>query len=535
MSDKISLKLSFPVFIVAVLFLLPIIVVAYSAFLPWGDNATHVLQNTLPNYIENSLFLMIGVGFLTFFIGTVTAWLVNFYSFPGKKIFTVALLFPLAIPTYVDAFVYGHIFDYAGPLQSYLRDFFNWQKDDYSFFEIRSIGGAIFVMSMALYPYVYLLCYVAFKKSADLILVSKSLGISGFEMFYKVAIPAIRPAIIAGISLALMESLSDFGTVQHFAVDSFTTAIYRSWFGMGDYHLAARLSAFLMFFIFILVFLEKASRRQAGYQSIDTLQNNHITGFKLTKRQSFAASLLCFIPILFGALLPIYQLLVWLFESYTLTFDARFMSYTLNSLKLSFTTAFITVFLSVLFAYILRFGKNKYLSYLIKFSSMGYAIPGSVVAVGILVLLGTTDKFLDQYFDTGLLLSGTMVALVFAYVFRFFVISLNSIESGLEKINKEVDWSAKILGKNSWITLIKVHTPIIWTSIATAFLMVFVESIKELPATLIIRPFNFETLATYTYQLASDERLADSSGPALMIILVGLIPVAILTKIFLKR
>ena len=519
-------------YIIAAIFALPLLVVASSLFTPLSDNFYHIYNTILPSYAKNSLLIMLGVGFCTFLIGSVCAWIVSIYSFPGRKFFSWALILPLALPAYVAAFVYAGVFEFSGTLQSSLRSFFSWQKGDYFFPEIRSLGGVVFVMSFVFYPYVYMLCQSSFNKNRQMFLVARNFGTSGGKAFFKLAISSARPAYVAGVSLALMEVISDFGAVDYFAVDTFTTGIYRSWFSMGDYDLAAKLSAFLLFFVFFLIISEKISRGKASYEAAGQQMTDRI---KLTKHRAFLAFIICTIPLFFGFVLPILQLLVWAYSSYEKVVTPLFWQFFTNSVFVSLISALVAVFIAIIFGYILRLNSSKSVKYTAIFASMGYAVPGSVVAVGVIIILSLIDNYIDGFFNTGLLLSGTMFALVFAYVFRFFTLALNNIEVSLGKVNKEMDWVAKALGASKMKILNRIHLPLITPGILAAFLLVFVESMKELPATLIIRPFNFETLATYTYQLASDERLIDSAPSALLIVVISFIPIIMVCCIFNKK
>ena len=473
-----------------------------------SETIAHLSQTVLPLYVSNTIYLIVGVGLATFLIGTVTAYLTANYQFFASRFMSFALFLPLAIPAYIAAFIYGGIFEFH--------------------LNIRSIGGAIFVMSFVFYPYVYMLSHVAFAKNRNLINLSHLYGLSPCQTFFKTALPSARPAIAAGISLALMETIADFGTVQHFAVDTFTTGIYRSWYGMFDKQAAIQLAFYLMLFVVIFIILEKYSQKQNRYRSVNI--NSGFTGkIKLKGAKSFAAFIICAIPFFFGFILPVTQMIIWTAESSQGSFDSSFISSVKNSFSVSFAAAAIAVIIALIYSYILRFGKKTSITNLmIRISAQGYAIPGSVVAVAIVAYLGYVDNFLDKKFDTGLLFSGTIIALIFAYLLRFLTVSLNSVESSMQKITDEIHFSAKLFGLTNRKIIHKIHSPIISRSVILALLFVFVEAIKELPATLIIRPFNFETLATRAYQLASDERLIDSATYGLSIVILGLIPVLLL-------
>ncbi|MBE9060830.1 iron ABC transporter permease [cf. Phormidesmis sp. LEGE 11477] len=522
--------------ITATLVFLPILVVLGSIFADTGDIWAHLAETVLTTYITNSLMLMVGVAIGVLTVGVGTAWLVTMCQFRGGRIFEWALLLPLAAPAYLLAYTYTDWLEYYGPVQTGVRSLFGWQvAGDYWFPNVRSIGGAIIMFTLTLYPYVYMLARVAFlEQSVCALEASRSLGCGPWRSFFKVAMPLARPAIMAGLSLALMETLNDFGTVQYFSVPTFTTGIYRTWFGMGERVAAAQLSAMLMLFVLALILLERWSRRQAKYyQASNSMQTP--TVYRLTGGREALAFLACFLPIGLGLLLPGGLLVRLVQKNWEGALDNRFGELSANSLMLSGLTAAIALMLSLVLAYGQRLGGSGPIRLGVRLSAMGYGIPGAVIAVGILIPVTSLDKAIAAWaksalnISPGLLLSGTITALVFAYLVRFLAVALSSVESGLDKIQPNLDNAARSLGYSPTKTLIKIHTPLMTSSLLTAVMLVFVDVMKELPATLVMRPFNFDTLAVRVYQYASDERLREAAAPALTILLVGLLPVVFLS------
>jgi iron(III) transport system permease protein len=525
------------VLVIAIAFLIstPVIAVLSNIFADAGSVWKHLAETVLWTYLSNSFWLMIGVGLGVLLIGVGTAWLVTLCRFPMSRLFEWALLLPLAAPAYILAYTYTDFLDFSGLVQTALRNAFGWGYGDYWFPNVRSLWGAVLMLTSVLYPYVYLITRVAFlEQSVCTLEASRTLGCGPWRSFFKVALPLARPAIVAGLALALMETLNDFGTVQFFGVDTFTTGIYRTWFGMGERVAATQLAAFLLLFILWLILLELWSRRQNHYYQSATTQRQ-LPSYQLQGIRAIVAWISCFLPIAFGFLLPAVILLNMTLQNISESLDNRFWSFARNSLILAVITAVIAVVIAVVIAYGLRLRSNFRMQLAARIAAMGYAVPGSVIAVGILVPIGKFDNALDAWMrgtfgiSTGLLLSGTITALVFGYLVRFLAVSFTTVEASLGRIKPSLDDAARSLGLNSTNTLVQVHTPIMWGSLLTAGMLVFVDVMKELPATLIIRPFNFDTLAVRVYSLASDERLAEASGSALAIVFVGIIPVILLS------
>lgn len=520
--------------VIAGIITLPLWVVVQFNFHPRTDTWQHLVDYVLWGYIKNSFLLAIGVAVGTFMIGVPAAWLCAMYKFPGKRLLEFLLLLPLAIPGYIIAYTYTGILDVGGPLQTYLREVFDWQYGDYWFPEIRSLGGAITMFSFVLYPYVYLLTRATLIiQSASVIDAARSLGANAVERFISIIIPLARPAIAAGITLALMETLADYGTVQYFGVDTFTTGIFRTWFGFGEADTASQLSSILMLFVLLLFVLERYMRKRIRYHNPNTVAKK-TSAIQLHGRHAMWAIIACLIPPFLGFIIPLIQLSVWAIDTAKAMVDSHFWMLAVNSLVLAACAAALTLLLAIILAYGRRENHNPVLRGLINLCAMGYAVPGIVIAVGTLIVLGKVDHWLIDFLadsfglQTGLLLTGTIFALVFAHTVRFLSLALQTVGASLSKVNKSVDEVSRLLGSSSLQTLRNIHLPIIRSGLLTAALLVFVEVMKELPATLIMRPFNFNTLAVRAYELASDERLADASTAALAIVLTGILPILVL-------
>jgi iron(III) transport system permease protein len=520
---------------IAALIASPVIAVLSQVFTNSGSVWQHLAATVLGTYISNSLWLMVGVGGGVLFLGVSTAWLVTMCRFPFSRVFEWMLLLPLAAPAYLLAYVYTELLEFYGPVQTTLRQTFGWSSaSEYWFPNIRSIGGAIILLSLTLYPYVYLLARVAFlEQSVRTLEASRSLGCSPWRSFWVIALPLARPAITVGLSLALMETLNDYGTVQYFSVDTFTTGIYRTWFGLGEQAASAQLASVLTIFVLWLILLEQWSRRQARYYQTSSRHQIPST-YRLSNIRAVLAICACLMPIMLGFLLPTGQLIHLTISQSSI--NADFWELGKNSFLLAAITAALSVAIALVLAYGERLCNRWQMQFAVRIAAIGYAIPGSVIAVGILATLGGLDRAIGDWLQstfgisTGLIFSGSFFALIFAYLVRFLAVSYSSISTSLGKIKPNLDHAAHSLGHGSTSTLINVHIPMLWSGLWTAAMMVFVDVMKELPATVIIRPpFNFDTLAIRVYNYASDERLAEASAPALAIILVELLPVIFLS------
>ncbi len=520
----------------AALIATPILTVLILAASPSGDIWNHLASTVLPRYIRTTLGLMAGVGAGTAVIGVAAAWLVTLCRFPGRRVFEWALLLPLAMPAYVVAYVYTDILEYAGPVQEILRQVFGWSSGrDYWFPEIRSLGGAASMMTLVLYPYVYLLARIAFlQQSACVLEASRTLGLGPWRSFFSVALPLARPSIVIGVSLAMMESLNDFGTVDFFSVETLTAGIYDVWLNMNSTVGAAQLATVSLVFVLALIGAEKWSRRSQRFYSTSSkyrpLPNYHLKGARAA-----IAFAVCVLPIAFGFLVPAGVLLNYAARFYEESLSANFLTYAGNSLMLSSISAALAALLGLFMAYGVRMSGNPILVAASRLASVGYAVPGAVLAVGVMIPLARADAAIDGLMrnlfgiPTGLLLSGTIVAVTYGYLVRFLALSYGTAESSLAKVTPNMDGASRTLGMSPGRTLRRVHFPLIRGSVLAAAILVFVDCMKELPMTIILRPFNYGTLATQVHQFASDELLEESALGALAIVAAGILPVIILS------
>ena len=523
--------------VISSLVAMPLIALLYLSFTQSNglELWQHLANTVLADYVYSSLVLMLGVAILTLFFGVASAFIVTQYQFKGVGFFNWALLLPLAMPAYITAYSYTGLLDVAGPIQSLFRSSFGLEYGDYWFPQIRSMGGAVFVLSFVLYPYVYLLARAAFlEQSQHLRDVGQTLGLTHRQAFFKITLPIARPAIMAGLALALMETLADFGAVSYFGVNTFTTGIFRTWYGLDSVSGAAQLALILLGFVLLLLALEKNAHKHQGFHTKKA--NKKAAAKKISGTQQVLAITLVFMPLLFGFIIPVAQLLFWAIADNAQLFSLRFWTLIANTVILATITALLAVSLALLIAYGHRISQSNVSRIAKQIAGLGYAVPGLVIAVGTLIPLAFIDNSIDAFlrsnFDvsSGLLLSGTLVALIVAYLVRFLAVAINSVDAGLNSIAPNMDQAARSLGMSPLAVLKNVHLPIISSSALTALLIVFVDVMKELPATLVLRPFNFNTLAVRAYELASDERLSDAALPSLAIVLVGLLPVILLTK-----
>ncbi|HEY5636904.1 MAG TPA: iron ABC transporter permease [Burkholderiales bacterium] len=525
--------------VVAALLAFPILSVLAAVFQPSSHAGWEMVRETLPRYLGNTVLLMIGVTWGVVSIGVLSAWLVTAYRFPGQRILEWALMLPLAMPAYVMAYAYTDWLQFAGPVQGTLRALTGWEAREYWFPEVRSIWGAAAMLSFALYPYVYLIARTSFLDlSRSAFEAARLAGCPPWQSFFRVAVPLARPAIAAGTALALMEALADFGTVSYFAVDVFTTGIFKAWFSMGDPVAAAQLSSCLLVFVVLLLAQERAMRGRAAYHAGPRKPAPPHPLRGLAAALAFAA---CAAPVFFGFVVPVAVLLNLALGDPSLRWGTRVFTLIGNSATLAALTAAAAVGLALLLAYAARLRPVPLVRLAARSAALGYAIPGAVIAVGVLVPLGRLDNALAALIErvagieTGLLLTGTVAALVFAYLVRFLAIALQTVEAGLTKIKPSMEDAARSLGEAPAGTLRRVHVPLLAPSLATAGLLVFVDVMKELPATFALRPFNFDTLAVEAYHLAKDERLAEAALPSLVIVAVGLLPLLVLTRRLLRR
>lgn len=493
----------------------------------------HLSSTVLPEYVFNSLAIAAIVAMLAGAGGVGCAWLVAVFDFPGKRIFEWALVLPLAMPAYVVAYAYTDFLQFSGPVQSALRNSFGWQAGDYWFPQIRSVGGAGILFAMVLYPYVYLLARNAFlERSPRMWDAARTLGMGPWHAFVKVSLPLARPAAVAGIALALMETLADYGAVAYFGVPTLTTGIYKSWYTFSDRTAAAQLAAVLLIAVTVLMLLEQKSRGRARYYAVGSRTKMQLP-MPLRGVRGWGSTLFCVVPVLLGFVIPLAILLRLMLREDAVVFGARYMEWLKNSVLLAGVTACIAVLICILLAYAARVTKSRVQAACNRVVSMGYAVPGAVIAVGILIPLSRLDAWSADR-GLGFVLTGSVAALVYAYLVRFLAVSYQSVQSGLVKITPSMDASARILGHGLGAMLLRVHAPLLWRSVLTAGLLVFVDVVKELPATLTVRPFNFDTLAVITHQLASDERLGEAALPAFTIVMIAFIPVIVLARAIAK-
>ena len=515
-------------YVVLVIFVLPILIVISSIFGEWSENWSHLYEYVLFDYIYNSSVLVIGVLFFAFILGTTSAWLVTSYQFPGKDLLEWALILPLAIPSYILAYTFTGLFDTYGTVNIMMRDLLSLEENISLFPNVRNLYGAIIVFSFTLYPYVYLVTRSAFlNQSQSMLEAGRLLGLNNIQIFYKLGIPIIRPAIIGGLMLVAMETLSDFGAVEHFAIQTFTTGIFRTWYGMYDIKTAMQLASILLLFVGLFVMLEKYSRDNAKYTSKTSAYKPRKLK-NLSGRNGFLASAFCFFPIFVGFILPISELSIWMF-SYNLNFfDQKFLVTASNTLFLGIISAILCSILALIMNFLIRLDNNKFNRIIGSLLSLGYAVPGLILAVGIVQLFVWLDR--SVFSGSDIVLTGSLIGLIVAYVIKSYALSNSAIESGYERISITLDESARTLKTGDFGLLSKIHFPLLKTSMLTSTLIVISEVVKELPATLILRPFNYETLAVSTYIYAAEERMIQASAPAVAIVLIGLIPIIILTK-----
>ena len=514
--------------LVFLVFLSPVVIVLFSLFGEYSENWNHLYNFVLIDYITNSLILVTGVSLITLFIGTGTAWLITNFNFHGKRFFEWALILPLAIPPYILAYTFTGLFDSYGTLNNLSRDLFQLGDGVNIFPNVRNIYGAVVVFSFTLYPYVYLVSRSAFiNQSRSMLESGRMLGLSQFGIFYKLSLPLIRPAMIGGVMLVVMETLSDFGAVEHFAVQTFTTGIFRTWYGMGDLNTAMQLASMLLIFVGVFLLIERKSRKQAAFttnaSNFRPIQIDQLSGV-----YSVLAFIACLMPILIGFLLPITELLVWAINYNLSFFNEKFIKTAINTVYLSIAAAILCSTLALLINFSIRLNKSRFLNILNSFLSIGYAVPGLILAVGIVQLMTFLDWSL--FFSSNFILTGSLRGLILAYIIKSYALSNSTFESGMENISPRIDDSARVLKSTGWNLLGRIHFPLLKTSFLTSILLVTSEVVKELPATLILRPFNFDTLAVSTYIYAAEERMFEAAAPSIAIIIVGLIPIIILTK-----
>ena len=519
----------------AALVCLPILSVLASLLQPTSDVWAHVVERLVPRYLLNTIWLALGVGAATLVTGVGCAWLVVSFRFPGARLFEWALILPLAIPAYVMAYAYYDLMGSSGPLQSTIRAATGLGARDYWFPRITNVGGAAFVLALGLYPYVYLAARTAFlRQASSLVEVGRMLGCNRGEAFRRVMLPLARPAIAVGLLLVLMETLADFGAVSLLGVQTFTTGIYRAWFSLGDPVAAAQIGCMLLGFVLLLVLLERVLRRGRSFNP--SAEHRFDSRETLDGWRAGLAVAFCLVPLILGFLVPVMRLFWLTIDVPSFIGIGRFSELIANSVTVASIASLATVAIGLVIAFATRLAPRPIVLTAAALAAMGYALPGPIIAVGTLIPLANLDNAIDAWsratfgLSTGLLLTGSIAALIFAYLVRFMAVSLGTIEAGFAKIRPSLDDAASVLGSSVWQRLRRVHVPLLWPSLGTALILVFVDVMKELPATLVLRPLNFDTLSVRVYNLVRDERIAEAGLPALLLVAVGLVPVYILSR-----
>ncbi|MDQ1885210.1 ABC transporter permease [Aeromonas salmonicida] len=515
----------------ALLLGLPVLALIFSAFSADGDLFRHLADTVLLDYLANTLGLVVGVVLLSLLFGVPTAWLVAMCQVPGRRALQWALMLPMAMPSYIVAYVYTDLLDYSGPLQAGLRTLFEWSRPaDYWFPAIRSLGGAAWVLALVLFPYVYLLARASFlEQSVSLIHSSRLLGCTPWQSFRRLSLPLARPAIMVAVSLVAMETLADFATVHFFAINTLTTAVYDTWLGYGSLATAAKLSCMMLLAVVLLIALERRSRqRQQVFQK--SMGHEQPLRYPLKGVSRWLAGLWCWGLVLAGFGLPFVILLDYGVRYFELSWTPEFVRFAGNSLLISALTALLAMAIALLLGFFRRLDGGVKSLLPLRIAAMGYAMPGTVLAIGVLVPLTALDFGINDLAEwlggqgPGLLLTGTLTAIVFGYLVRFVAIAIGSVESSMGKISPSLDMAARSLGQGDGGMLRRVHLPLVRRGLFAGAMLVFIESMKELPAALLLRPFNFDTLATHVYQFVSDEMLERGALGAIVIVLVGLLP-----------
>ncbi|EHH1029942.1 iron ABC transporter permease [Vibrio parahaemolyticus] len=521
---------------ITLLLVLPILAIFYTAIGETDNLFTHLMSTVMPTYIYNTVVLTIGVMGLSLIFGIPSAWLMAMCKLPTENWLQWALVLPLAMPGYIIGYIFTDWFDFAGPIQIFLRDVTGWGPGEYWFPDIRTLPGATFVLSLVLYPYVYLLCRAAFmEQNVSLLQSARLLKCSPWESFWRISMPLVRPSIAVGLSLVAMETIGDFGTVSYFAVNTLTTAVYDTWLGYSNLNAAAKISAIMLLIVVLLLSTERYSRRkQKLFQS--QFNSHEDFRYELSGWKKWAALVWCWGLVAVAFILPLLQLIDYSITYFEQSWTPEFREYAWNSLVVSVIAAIIGVAVALIVNFTHRVnGKRESLAFM-RLSSMGYAVPGTVLAIGVMVAVLFMDYRVNdiakamEWGRPGLIFSGSMFALIFAMVVRFSAVAIGSIESNLNKISPSLDMASRTMGCTPNTMLWRVHFPLVKRGALIAALLVFIESMKELNASLLLRPFNFETLATYVYNFASDEHLELAALPAVLLVLVGLIPLVVVNR-----
>ena len=517
-------------------FMLPVLAVMAS-WLSMGDADSaawqilrEMAQTVLPDYLGTTLLLSVLVGVGVVVVGLSCAAAVTLFDFPGRRFFEWALLLPLAMPAYVVAYAYTDFLQFSGPFQTMVRELTGWQGRVFP--EVRNLGGAAWVFIFSLYPYVYLLARTALsERAAQLMEAARLLGAPMRRRMFEIALPLARPAVAAGTALALMETLADFGVSSYFGIQTFTAGIYKAWLSMDNRLAAAQLSTMLLAMVALLLFLERRSRQKLRFAASRGARAGSMDARaqRLTGGQPGLAWLLCGVPVLAGFVLPVLFMLRPLIADWSVLSWGSFSGWALNSVRLGLISAVLAVALALALAFSVRRRPDAPTRWAVQLAGLGYAVPGAVIVVGLLLPVGWLQARWPES-GAGYLMTATALGLVWAYLVRFCAVALQSVQIGYARIPASFDDSARMLGSGEWGLLKRVHWPLLRRSTAVALLLVFVDVMKELPATLVLRPFNSDTLAVVAYQLARDERLGEAALPSLALVLVGLIPVIMLSR-----
>jgi iron(III) transport system permease protein len=513
-------------------FVTPILFIFFNIFNDSNETWIHIQNYLLHDYIVNSLIIVVAVAFITIILGTSLAWIISMYNFPGVNLFRWLLILPMAIPAYVNAYIYAGINETSGILFNFFELYFDSGASVYDLYDIRNIYGAILILSISLYPYIYLLCLPALSNHSSTVFeVGQSMGLNRLQRLTKIGIPIIRPAVIAGVSFVIMETLAEYATVQYFGVPTFATGIFRAWFVLGDETSSFFLSSILLTLIFLLVYFEQLSRGKKRFAN----PTNNIKPIKIeniSRKVRYSLSAYCSVILVLGFLIPVLQLIYWISYSFEEINFIFILSLLNSSAIIALISSILILFFTINVAYLIRSNKNLFNNFLSKTLSVGYAIPGVVLAVAVIGPVSILENSLPSIFgfEPKTILTGTFYLLIVAYLIRFSTISLKTLDSGLNKISNNYDHLASSFGLNKFQTLFKVHLPILLPTIYTAMILVFVDIVKELPITLILRPFNFNTLPVHLYELAESENLSSMGMPGLILIIICLIPVIILSR-----
>ena len=517
----------------ALLVAVPLLVVFSGWLQPSTEVWSHLAETLLSQLFINTIKLVIGVGLGVMLLGVSLAWLTARCDFPGRRLFDWMLMLPLAIPAYVMAFVAIGLLDFSGPVQTALREWLG--AGNFWFPEIRSTGGVILVMVLVLYPYVYMLARTAFlTQGRSTLEAAQTLGYGPIGVFWRVALPMARPAIVAGTSLALMETLADFGTVATFNYDTFTTAIYKAWFGVFSLQAASQLASLLLLFVFVSLMTERFTRKRADYH--DTMRSGKTPRFRFNGWRGWGITALLSLFFSLAFLLPFIQLCLWAFEAVSEELDARYLGLLYHTLVLGLLAALVTTAGALILGFARRYQRDRITSLTVTLSTLGYALPGSVLAVGIMIAVTQADNFLHTFMATlgattsGQILSGSVFALVLAYVIRFMAVAHGPVETGLSRIKHSLPEAAQTLGATPRHVLTKIYLPLLRPGLFTAMLLVLVDTMKEMPATLLMRPFGWDTLAVRIYEMTSEGEWERAALPAITLVLVGLLPVILLVR-----